>query len=1424
LGAEASFVPNTLIQVVLPEMGESVTEGSITGWRKAVGDRVEAGEPLVDVTTDKVDVEVPAPASGKLARILAADGATVPVGTPLAEIDTSATENPDVAVALARPGASPQTTTIVMPSMGESVAEGIVGEWRKREGDIVKADDTLVEITTDKVNVEVPAGVDGHVARILAKEGDTVAVGAPLAEIDTAHSAESAPVAQARPLQPDTQVAPVAQTRPLQPDTEAAPVAQARPLQPDVQASPLAKRLAYTKGINLDGARGTGPGGVIRRDDVLAAGKGQPPAPLPPDAVATPLKGPAASLASYMEQSLSIPTATSFRAMAVDVLDARRRELNAALKSANRPEKISFTHLIAFAIVQAVKDVPSMATSFRRGEKGPERVARGVHLGLAVDMQRKDGTRFLIVPVIHSADALDFKSFHASYETSVAKARTNTLTPDDVAGATLTLTNPGGIGTVASVPRLMPGQGTIVAAGAIGYPPGLGSAPEATLKSIGVAKVMTLTSTYDHRVIQGAESGEFLRRIEQLLAGASEFYESIFRDLDLRTPVALATAPPPADARPATTSVADLDLMRAAAAGAALVSRYRTHGHVIARLDPLDVRHPVDPALDPATLGLTPELMKAVPAAALRVYSPGNNLMEVLERFRAIYCATIAYEVEHITNHERRSWLRKQIESGSHLAPVSKERRLRLLDRLTRVEAFERYLRKAFLGHKTFSIEGVDAMVPMMEEMLDIFAEDGVGEVDIGMAHRGRLSVITHVVDRPYEEVLREFEQAEARGVQGEGDVTGDVKYHQGATGSYRTADGKQIGVVLANNPSHLEAVDGVVEGRTRAAQSDRSHNIATLDARRAVAVLVHGDAAFSAQGTVAETLNLSALAGYTTGGTIHLIANNQIGFTTTPEEGRSTRYASDLAKGFDLPIIHVNADDVEACIGGIRLAVSFREQFGRDAVIDLVGYRRFGHNEADEPAYTQPQMYETIAKHPTVREIFAKKLVEEGVTTEADVKQRFDAATERVAQAHKNAKAEVKAARGKTAAKRAPNGAPSIEPDTRVAQGSLAKLNDELLAVPPDFTVHPKLARQLEKRRTALTSDGEIDWALGEALAFASLIVGGKPVRMTGQDTERGTFSHRHLVLHDAKDGKTWMPMQHLSGAQASFELYNSPLSEYACVAFEYGYSAAAADSLILWEAQFGDFANGAQIIIDQFISGGFAKWGATSRLTLLLPHGYEGAGPEHSSARLERFLQLAAEGNFRVAYPSTPAQYFHLLRDQALSQRARPLVMMTPKSLLRLKAASSRIADLTERGFATVIDDPSVADRAKIERLVLCTGKVYYDLIASPARAKATGLAIARVELLEPFPLDDVLALVGKYPNLRRVTWVQEEPRNMGARAFVSRRIREPLTQKGIAFDYIGRPDRASPSEGYPGAHAAEQERIITTALSAPALEEAR
>lgn len=1302
---------------------------------------------------------------------------------------------------------------VVLPEMGESVAEGSVTSWRKKPGDFVAAGEALVDVTTDKVDVEVPSPAAGKLVRIFADEGKTVAVGAPLAEIDTAASdgkrGATEPLTSQSPSSAATEKVAIFQSP--QGATLQSPATKSNNRNA-LRASPSARKAAAKHGITLDRVTPAIPGETIRRSDVDRVAQGIT-TPIAAEGKAVRLRGAAAALADHMERSLGIPTATSFRTIAVGMLDSRRRELNAALRAAGRSEKISFTHLIAFAIVRATATVPVMASSFRRTAEGPERVERGVHLGLAVDVKRADGSRMLVVPVMRDADKLDFLNFLRAYEALVEKARGGSLGPADLSGATLTLTNPGGIGTVASVPRLMLGQGAIIAAGAIEYPAGLASLPEATLRSLGVSKVMTLTSTYDHRVIQGAESGEFLRRIDQLLAGSDDFYESIFSTLAVAAPT---SSPKPESVGVPVQGSADQELTRAAAAGVALIMRYRTHGVNAAHLDPLADTSPFDPALEPASLGLDHALMLRVPASVLRVYAPGENLADVIERLRDTYCSTIAYEVEHISNHEQRSWLRQQIESGAHRMRLSRERKLELLDRLTRVESFERYLRKAFLGQKTFSIEGLDVMVPMLEEMLVMLAEEGTPEVRLGMAHRGRLAVITHVVDRPYEEVLEEFEHAQERGlVHREGDVTGDVKYHQGASGTYETPTGKKMRVVLANNPSHLEAVDSVVEGQTRAVQTDRTNPVAVVDSAKAAAILIHGDAAFDGQGIVAEVFNMQALEGYTTGGTVHVIANNQIGFTTLPPQGRSTRYASDPAKGFDVPIIHVNADDLEAAIAAVHLAVEYRRRFHRDAVIDLIGYRRFGHNEADEPAYTQPLMYERIASHPSAREIFAKRLVEEGTLSAAEIDASLQRARARVEAAHEVAKAQAVAAARDTKPRQTEHANGALV-ETRVPAETLRRLNAQLLEVEPGFTIHPKLARQLERRLEALGPTGEIDWGLGEAFAFASLLTEGIPIRLTGQDTERGTFSHRHLVLHDAKTGAAWIPMQHLSSAKASFEIYNSPLSEYAVMGFEYGYSAEAPNALVLWEAQFGDFNNGGQIIIDQFMAAGRAKWQQTSRLTLLLPHGYEGAGPEHSSARLERFLQLTAEGNFRIANPTTPAQYFHLLRDQAKAPSARPLVVMTPKSLLRLRAASSRLADFTDGSFAPVLDDPQVRDRDAIRRLALCSGKIYYDLTSHAKRSANVELAIARVELLEPFPFDRVLELVESYPNVRQVTWVQEEPKNMGARAFVSRRIRERLTPRGIIFDYIGRPDRASPSEGYPGAHTVEQERIMNEVLS--------
>ena len=868
--------------------------------------------------------------------------------------------------------------------------------------------------------------------------------------------------------------------------------------------------------------------------------------------------------------------------------------------------------------------------------------------------------------------------------------------------------------------------------------------------------------------------------------------------------------PPEPDAAPE--PITD-ELLGGVAAAMALIKAYRMHGHLAAHLDPLGAEPPGDPALEPERLipKLTPELQARIPASVLRMYVPGKTLADALPNLRETYTGTIAYEIEHISDHEKRVWLRQAIESGKYRSTLTPDEKKRLLADLSRVEAFEQYLRRAFLGQKQFSIEGLDVMVPMLDQTVDLAAESGAHEVVIGMAHRGRLNVLAHTLGLGYDSILREFEgerTIDAVVATGEGG-TGDVKYHLGAEGKRSTPAG-EITVTLAANPSHLEAVDPVVEGRARAEQTDRSTRMGLHDPSVALAVLIHGDASFPGQGGVAETLNLSALDGYSVGGTLHLIANNQVGFTTDPSEGRSTRYSSDLAKGFDVPIIHVNADDPEAAISSIRLALAYRRRFESDVVVDLVGYRRHGHNEQDEAAYTQPLMAAQVAEHATVRSQFAQRLIEESVVTEDDAKALVEQVTTELRAAHEALKSSLAAP--PRPEERIPASSTS-DVVTAVSADRLHALNEELLQVPETFNTHPKLKSQLE-RRLQTVDEGGIDWGQAEALAFASLLVEGIPIRLTGQDTERGTFSHRHAVLHDVETGETYVPLQHLGDATASFEIYNSPLSEFACLGFEYGYSVAAPEAIVLWEAQFGDFVNGAQIVVDQFIVAGMAKWRETTRLTLLLPHGYEGNGPEHSSARLERFLQLAAQENIRVANCSTSAQYFHLLRRQALDPVGRPLVVMTPKGLLRLKQAASSLADLAHGSFEPVIDDSTVG-RDDVTRLVVCSGKVYYDLAGHEERAKATTVALARLEQLYPFPVDAYGRLVRSYPSLREVLWVQEEPQNMGAWRTIRHRLEEPLRELGVPLAYAGRPWRASTAEGYPTAHLVEQDRIARAAL---------
>ncbi len=1144
-------------------------------------------------------------------------------------------------------------------------------------------------------------------------------------------------------------------------------------------------------------------------DAAAAPAPAAAPASTPPAAAAeprlpegaTPIKGPAAALARNMTASLAIPTATSFRELDVRVLEERRRELNAQVK----PRKISFTHLIGYAIVRAAMAQPSMTHYYLDGADGApaSRVdPGGVNLGLAVDVERPDGSRFLVVPVIKNADAMDFAQFLARYEELVDKARSNKLSMDDMTGATITLTNPGTLGTAASVPRLMPKQGTIVATG--------------TIRGVGEQRLMTISSTYDHRIIQGAESGIFLRTVDASLRGDDTFYPDVFGALKVSIPPSVP-APPPVAAT-ASAEPAAYDDLKAVAAGMALVKAYRHFGHMAARLDPLGAEPPGDPALDPAPLGLNEENMARIPTELMRIYVPGTTLAEALPHLHATYCGTIAYEVEHIASHEQRVWLRHVIESGEHRPQMDDEARKLLLARLTRIDGLERFLHKAYLGQKRFSIEGLDAIVPMLDLIIRDVAVTGARDVVIGMAHRGRLNVLRHIVGVSLEAILSEFEAGKATDPLAPKGGLDDVKYHLGAEGQVTTADGQVVHVALNPNPSHLEAVNPVVEGRARARQTDRSTPVASVDHARVLPVLLHGDAAFAAQGVVAETFNLSRLAGYATGGTIHLITNNQVGFTTGPDEGRSTDYSSDLAKGFDAPIIHVNADDPEACLAAARLAVMYRERFRNDVVIDLVGYRRYGHNEGDEPAYTQPLMAAAIAAHPPARDLYRDQLVAAGVVTAEDAAADAKAVAKELSAAQSSLRKrepEDELDRGDEALAREE----AAEPVTSVSQDVLAALNAQLYRWPKSFSVNAKLAKQLDRRRGVFEADEpHVEWAQAESLAFASLLVEGTPIRLTGQDTVRGTFSQRHQALIDTKTGEAYVPMQHLDGAGASFEVHNSPLSEYACLGFEYGYAVTAPEALVLWEAQYGDFVNGAEIIIDQFLIAGLAKWRQTSRLTLLLPHGYEGSGPEHSSARLERFLALGAEGNIRVVNPTTPAQYFHLLRRQAKHADLRPLVVMTPKSLLRLPQAASRPSELTDGAFASVLDDPRFASdeaAANVKRVILCSGKVYYDMALSPDREAAADLAIVRVERLYPFPTEELRPVLARYPALEKLSWVQEEPRNMGARKFVLPRIRH-LVPYQIPLGDVSRPERSRPAEGYPATHHAEQARIVREALT--------
>ncbi|MCW2600565.1 MAG: 2-oxoglutarate dehydrogenase, subunit [Frankiales bacterium] len=1118
------------------------------------------------------------------------------------------------------------------------------------------------------------------------------------------------------------------------------------------------------------------------------------PAPAATGAATTPLKGAAARVVANMESSLEVPTATSVRAVPAKLLADNRTVINNHLRRA-RGGKVSFTHLIGYALVKAAVDVPVMNTSFSHLDGKPVLVTpEHVGLGLAIDLQNANGTRSLVVAAIKNADTLDFSGFHSAYEDIVRRARNGKLTADDFQGATISLTNPGGIGTVHSVPRLMQGQGAIIGVGAMEYPAEFAGASEESIAALAISKIITLTSTYDHRVIQGAQSGEFLRRMNELLLGADGFYDEVFASL--RIPYEPVRWVPDVQA----THEGDLDK---ATRVNELIHVYRVRGHLMADTDPLEFKVRTHPDLDVVNHGLTLwDLDRSFPVggfAGQRVM----KLRDVLGVLRDSYCRNVGIEYMHIQDPVQRRWIQDRVEKKSQ-AP-DRDLQLHVLKRLNAAEAFENFLQTKFVGQKRFSLEGGESVIPMLDSVLHGAASAGLDEVVIGMAHRGRLNVLANIVGKSYGQIFREFEgNLDPRTVQG----SGDVKYHLGAEGTFTSADGASTRVSLTSNPSHLEAVDPVLEGIVRAKQDviDKGEAGFTV-----LPVLLHGDAAFAGQGVVAETLQMGQLRGYRTGGTVHIVINNQVGFTTAPESSRSSTYSTDVARTVQAPIFHVNGDDPEACVRVAQLAFEFRQAFKKDVVIDLVCYRRRGHNEGDDPSMTQPLMYDVIDRKRSVRKTYTEQLVGRG-----------DITIEEAQEALKDYQAQLERVFAET--RDASTSAPSEPPmtdvlnlsaiDTAVEQSVLDIIGRAHVELPEGFTPHPKLA-PLMQRRVGMVTEGGIDWGFGEVLAFGSLLLDGTPVRLAGQDTRRGTFVQRHSTLIDRTSGAEHTPLKYLSEDQAAFYVYDSLLSEYACVGFEYGYSVARPEALVLWEAQFGDFVNGAMTIIDEFISSGEAKWGQRSGVTLLLPHGYEGQGPDHSSTRIERFLQLCAEDNMTVAYPTTPAQHFHLLRAQAMSSVNRPLVVVTPKSMLRLKAAASAPSDFTSGRWQPVLADPEQLDPAGVTRVVLCSGKVYYDLAAARRKAEDKTVALVRVEQLYPVPGAQVRDVLATYPNATDVVWTQEEPANQGAWSHIALTLPEQLPDN-IRLRRLSRRASASPAAGSSKVHEAEQAALVEAALA--------
>ena len=1117
---------------------------------------------------------------------------------------------------------------------------------------------------------------------------------------------------------------------------------------------------------------------------------------LAPVPTAVPIVGPAKRLVENMQASLTVPTATSVRTIPVRLLEENRTLMNQHLAELTGG-KVSFTHLLAWALVKALRGMPGMRSLFVEIEGAPHRfTAEHVNFGVAIDVERRDGTRGLVVPSVKHAETLEFATFFAAYNELIRRSQAGQLTPEDFADTTVTLTNPGMLGTTQSVPRLMVGQSLIVAAGSIGYPAEYQLADPVTLAHLGVSKVLSLTCTYDHRVIQGAESAEFLGRVAALLFGGERFFEEVFESLAVpHEPVRLAP-----DVNPYFSDRGVDALVRKQAGVLALINMYRVRGHLVAHVNPLSTEIPTHPELELERHGLTLwDLDREF--YTLNVGSHERaTLREILRILREAYCGTLGVEYMFIQEPDQKAWIQRRVEGADPAGWLDASGKRRTLAMLNAAEAFERFLHTKYVGHKRFSLEGLESLIPMLDRVLSGAVAAGIAEVVLGTAHRGRLNVLANILGKSYEKIFQEFE-GNVDPLSREG--TGDVKYHLGATGTYTSPAGGQLHITLASNPSHLEAVDPVVEGMARALQDMRSDT----GHEQVLPVLVHGDAAFAGQGVVAETLNMSALSGYRTGGTIHIVVNNGIGFTTSPADARSSVYATDVAKMVQAPVFHVNGEDPEACAHVVDLALAFRREFRKDVVVDVVGYRRWGHNEGDEPAYTQPIMYAKIRDRRSVRKLYTERLVNHGDLSlqeaEAALKDFQDRMEAAFAATHESTLPPISLAPDTHEERAAEPPPPPVPPPT------LERILERATSVPDGFRVHPKLARLLAQRREML-AQSDVDWGTAELLAFGSLLAEGIPVRLSGQDSRRGTFSQRHAVLVDQGTGAEYTPLQHVDPAQAPFLVYDSLLSEYAVLGFEYGYSVARTDALVLWEAQFGDFSNGAQIIIDQFIASAEEKWKQRSKLVLLLPHGSEGQGPEHTSARIERFLQLAAGGNIRVAVPSTSAQHFHLLRAQAHATHAVPLVVMTPKSLLRADAAKSSSDDFGGSFQPVVFDSDGPAGP---ERLLLCSGKVAFDLLGHRAKNPDGRTTIARVENLVPFPVEQLRGLLRSLPSVREIRWVQEEPANMGAWSFVAPRLRE--LAPGLPLSYVGRPENPSPATGSHRVFQAEQERLVAEAF---------